>query len=144
MRRTPFILTALLLIAPSAHARRRTVAPPSAPVLSAVIGTEATATNYGSTPSLVQRCIDDQPCSTELVQPGETKRYENTGQVLRIGPTDAGTISIESDGLTLPRSLFQQGTKIVPGTYDLNQFSQMIILISDHAGAVGLKSVGPN
>src|SRR5437763_13888031 len=106
MRRTPFILTALLLIAPSAHARRRAVAPPSAPVLSAVIGTEATATNYGETPSLVQRCIDDQPCSTELVQPGETKRYRNTGHVLPIAPTETGTISSESNALTAPRPLF--------------------------------------
>jgi len=141
MRRTPFILTALLLIAPSAHARRRAVAPPSAAVLSAVIGTEATATNYGSTPSLVRRCTDDQPCVTEILQPGETKHYDITG-LLRIGPTDAGSVDIESDGLTLPRASFLSGTKLIPGVYDL-AVRQRIGIVSDYAGAVGLKSVSP-
>jgi hypothetical protein len=149
MRRSliALVLTAsIATLIPSALAapRRRAVVPPSAPILSAVIGSEATATNYGSTPSLVQRCVDDQPCITDALQPGETKRYDLTGQILRIGPTDAGTVAIESDGLTLPRPLFLMGTKIVPGTYDLAAFTQTILLISDHAGALGLKSVGPN
>jgi hypothetical protein len=124
--------------------RRRAVTPPSPPILAAVLATEVTAANYGSVPSLVQRCVDDQPCLTDLVNPAETKVYQQTGQVMRIGPIDAGKINIESDGLTLPRTAFLRSTKIVPGAYDLNQFSQVILIISDHGGAVGLKSVGPN
>src|SRR4051794_11143759 len=135
------LVLAVLLLAPSAHARRRPVTPPSAPVLSAVIGTEATATNYGSTPSLVRRCTDDQPCVTEILQPGETKHYDITG-LLRIGPTDAGSVDIESDGLTLPRALFLSGTKLIPGVYDL-ALRQRIGIVTDYAGAVVLKSVTP-
>ena len=143
MRATALLLT-LLVIAPSAAARRRAVVPPSSPVLAAVLGPEAIATNYGTTPSLVQRCTDDQPCITDVLQPGQAKGYDINGQVLRIGPTDAGSVDVEGDGLTLPRTAFLMSTKFVPGAYDLHQFSQTILLISDHAGALGLKSVGPN
>jgi hypothetical protein len=143
MRATALLLT-VLVIAPSAAARRRAVRPPSAPILAAVLGTEATAANYGSTSSIVQRCTDDQPCITDVVQPGQTKRYAITGSVMRIGQVSPGSIDIASDGINLPSVLFLQNTKIIPGAYDLQAFRQRIGIVSDWAGAISVKSIAHN